>query len=58
MNIKKYRDKINISQRQLAFKLNISPTALNKYEKNLNEPSIETLIKIADIFNISIDELV
>lgn len=58
MNLKKYRDKLNISQRQLAIQLNISPTALNKYEKELNEPSIETLIKLADIFNISIDELV
>lgn len=57
MNIKKFREKIGISQRQLALKLNITQQNLNRYELGKNEPNIETLIKIADFFNISTDEL-
>ena len=57
MNIKKQREKLGISQRQLAQKLNIPPQNLNRYEIGINEPNIKTLIQLADFFNISIDEL-
>ena len=57
MNIKKHREKLGLSQRQLAFALNLVPQSLNRYETGKIEPDIETLIKLADYFNISIDEL-
>lgn len=58
MNIKILREKINISQYELADKLGIPRSTLCNYEKNINEPSISTLIKLANFFNVSIDELV
>lgn len=57
MNLKKQREKMGISQRQLAIKMNIPPQNLNRYETGINEPNIKTLIQLADFFNISIDEL-
>ena len=57
MNITKFREKLGISQRQLALKLNLTQQKINNYELGKCEPSIETLIKLADYFNISTDEL-
>jgi len=58
MKLKELREKLKISQRQLAIKLNVSPQNLNRYETGINEPNIQTLCKLADFFNVSIDELV
>jgi transcriptional regulator with XRE-family HTH domain len=51
--IKELRNKHNLSQRQLAEKLEISKHTLIKYEYDQHEPSFKTLIKIAEIFNVS-----
>ncbi len=58
MNLKLLRQKLGISQRELSEKLGIPQTTLFSYETNTNEPSIQTLIKLADFYNISLDELV
>lgn len=47
----------NMSQRELASRLQIAPTTLNGYIKNNHEPDCETLIKIAEVFNVSLDHL-
>lgn len=46
-----------MSQRELASRLHIAPTTLNGYIKSGHEPDYKTLIKIADIFNVSTDIL-
>jgi len=57
--IKEFRSKLSISQDQLAKKANIPFSTLVKIEAGYTRnPSMETLIKIADAFGISIDELV
>ena len=48
----------NLSQVDLAKKVDLSKNSINAYEKGRAEASIETLIKFADIFNCSIDYLV
>ncbi len=58
MKIKELRQKINLSQNEMARRLGMPQTTLFNYEAGKNEPSIETLIKLADFFNVSIDELV
>lgn len=47
----------NHSQQQIADILNIKQATYNGYERNAHEPSLDTLIKIADIYNTSIDWL-
>lgn len=58
MKIKELRIKAGISQRELAQKLGYFPQAISRYESGQGEPNVETLIKLANFFNVSIDELV
>ena len=57
-NIKKTRNKFRITQEELAEKINVTRQAVSNWENGKTEPDIETLTKIAQIFDISIDELV
>lgn len=47
----------NITQKELANKLNIAPSTVSSYAQNTREPDFETLKIIADYFNVSIDYL-
>ena len=52
------RKEHNLTQNDVAEKLNVSPQAVSKWENDLTSPDIETLIKLAEMFDISVDELV
>lgn len=56
--IKGEREKQNLSQDDLALKLSISRQAVSKWETGKSYPDIETLLKLSDIFDLSLDELV
>ncbi len=58
MNLKEFRQRLNLSQAELSKRLNIPTTTLFNYELGKCEPSIETLIKMADFYNVTLDELV
>lgn len=47
----------NITQKELAQQLFISPSTLNGYIKNNREPNYETLKNMAEILNVSADYL-
>ncbi len=57
-NIKTKRKKLGITQEELAEKLSVTRQAVSNWENGKTEPDIETLTKIAQIFDLSIDELV
>ena len=57
-NLKRLRSKAGISQRELAEIVMVSQQSINKYENHNVEPDIETLIKLADCFKVSLDYLV
>ncbi|MBQ4535918.1 MAG: helix-turn-helix transcriptional regulator [Clostridia bacterium] len=48
----------NIGQELLAEKIGVSKGIISMWENGLKEPKISSVIKIADFFEISIDELV
>lgn len=56
-NIKKYRKNSNLTQKQLAEKIGITASAISKYEKGDRELGWETLYKIADVLEVSINDL-
>ncbi|MBQ9265953.1 MAG: helix-turn-helix transcriptional regulator [Bacilli bacterium] len=56
--LKLYRKRAGLSQEQFASALNVKQYNVSDYEVGRSEPSIELLIKIAQVLNISIDELV
>ena len=55
--LKELRRIENLTQQQLADKLNISRVNYTRYETDAVRPDYETLIAIADFYNISLDEL-
>ncbi len=57
-NIKHFREEKKISQSELAEKLNVTRQAVSNWECGKTEPDIETLHKISDIFEITIEELI
>lgn len=52
------RKQFNLSQDELAKKINVSRTIIGNYERNTNTPSIEVLVKIAKTFNVTVDYLI
>lgn len=56
--LKYERELCGYTQKQLAEFLEITPRSYQRYESGEREPNINTLIKIANLFNISLDKLV
>ena len=57
--IKELRNKAGWSQQKLAEKAGLSYNVITKIEQGAaKNPNIQTMIKLADAFDISIDELV
>lgn len=57
-NIKNFREQKGISQSELAEILNVTRQAVSNWETGKTQPDIDTLHKIADILEVSIDELI
>lgn len=55
--IKLYRENKKMTQNDLADILEVSSGTISKYESGALEPNIESLKKLADLFGITIDEL-
>lgn len=56
-NIRSLREANNLSQKELAEKLNIAISTLSQYENSVRVPSDEIKIKMADYFNVTLDYL-
>lgn len=56
--LRELRTKKKLTQKELSEKLGLSKNAVCEYEKGRAEPSIETLIKLSRIFEVSLDYLV
>ena len=56
-NLKNIRKIQNISQIDLAIKLNVSPKTVSHWELGYSEPSLQMLVKIKKVFNVSYEEL-
>ncbi len=48
----------HLTQCQLAERLHVAQPSYIRYEKGTAEPSLDTLIRLADIFDVSLDYLV
>ena len=57
MNLKEIRTKRGLTQVEVAKKLGVAQVTYCNYELGNREPDISTLIKLADLFNVTIDEL-
>jgi transcriptional regulator with XRE-family HTH domain len=56
--IKKIRKQKGLSQTELGKRIGVSQQVISNYERNIREPDIETLLKIAGALEVSLEMLV
>lgn len=56
--IKLYRENKKMTQNEVADVLDVSPATISKYESGALKPNIESLKKLAELFEVSVDELI
>lgn len=57
-NIRIFREKANLSQDELAFKLDKNKETVVNWESDEEQPSIEDVMKLKDIFGVSADDII
>lgn len=57
-NIKRLRKVNRLTQTELAEKLYVAPQTVSKWEKGITSPDVEKMCALADILNVSVDNLV
>lgn len=57
-NIKSYRTEAKLTQAELANQLGVSTNVIGHWEKGRTEPNLDTLLKLCDILQVSLDELI
>ena len=58
MRLRELRNKSGLTQNEIASKLGVSGQTILNWENGLYEPKINQLIKLADLFNVSVDYLI
>ncbi|MBK0294107.1 helix-turn-helix transcriptional regulator [Bacillus sp. S34] len=56
--LQKLREEKKMSREDLAGEMNVSRQAVYKWEKNKGYPDIENLIKLSEVYNVTLDELI
>ena len=54
---KYYRQKCGLTQSEAACKIGIKGYQLGNYETDRSEPSLSILVKMSDLYNVSVDNL-
>ncbi|MBQ3492524.1 MAG: helix-turn-helix transcriptional regulator [Clostridia bacterium] len=57
LKIKEFREELGLTQNELAKKINNVQRNVSNWENGTSEPDCETIVKLSEIFNVSIDEL-
>lgn len=57
-HLKVFRSKIGMTQEEVAEKVGVSRQAVAKWEKGETQPDINSCVKLADLFGMSLDMLV
>ena len=56
--LRNLRKKRKMTQENLAEIFHISQTSVSKYERGQATPDLETVVKMADYFEVSVDEFI
>jgi transcriptional regulator with XRE-family HTH domain len=56
--LQKLREEKKMSREELAGEMNVSRQAVYKWENNKGYPDIENLIKLSELYNVMLDELI
>ena len=54
---KECRERANLTQKEAAFSLGVSIQSISNWENDVRRPSLEQLVKIAELYKVTADEL-
>lgn len=57
LKIREFREELQLTQKELAEKIGNVQRNVSNWESGASEPDCETILKLSEFFNISIDEL-
>ena len=57
MKLKELRAKRNLTQQQVADHIGCSSVVYSRYENGIRQPSIEVILRLADLFGVTVDAL-
>lgn len=55
--LKELREELELTQEELGKRIHVSRQSISSYESEDSEPSLQNLVKLANIFNVSLDYL-
>lgn len=55
--MRKLRSSFNYNQNYVAEKVGVDVTTYSRYERGETEPRIETIVKVSDLYKITVDQL-
>lgn len=58
LRLENLREKYGYSKRDVSLKLGFTPNVYGSYERETRRPTLETIIKLADIYSVSLDYLI
>ena len=58
MRLRELRNESGLTQNEIAAKLGVSGQTILNWENGIYEPKINQLIKLADLFNVTVDYLI
>jgi transcriptional regulator with XRE-family HTH domain len=57
LNLKKIRVAKGLAQKEVAAHIGVTQTAVSDWERGEREPDFETLVKLADFFGVTVDNI-
>ena len=57
-NLKKFRKLNNLTQEQLAEKMNLTRQAISNWENDKSQPDVQSIERLSEIFGISVEEMI
>ena len=57
LKIRELREESQMTQKELAEKLSSAQRNVSNWENGVNEPDLETVVKLCEVFHVGLDEL-
>lgn len=57
LKIRELREEFQMTQKELAEKLSSAQRNVSNWENGVNEPDLDTVVKLCEIFHVSLEEL-
>lgn len=56
--LKYYREKNQLTQKDVAVVLHVTPQTISKWERNKSYPDVDQLVSLSEVYKVSVDKLI